>query len=287
MLFSRRRRSRALSFEPLEGKALMAVSITENAGQLWITGDRRANNVQIYDIDGVYTEDESSYIEILADGQFYVTSTQISQINIDLGNGNDTLVYDLGDPTIVQTFFPERYVNASLGNGNDTVVTRVNGFTFDAAPDLVALGPGTWNLQFDLGNGNDSWTAALNADLLGLDSAESPIDSILALGVSGGRGNDRLDFSTTRPLHAELAQFYLTMSGGAGHDTLNARSGGEFTVEEASLVFERYGDAGNDRFYGILETNSYPESIVDIVLDTGTGNDLVNTVSRSRSRRRA
>lgn len=283
---SRFPRRAPIGVEPLEGKALLAVSIFEDAGQLWILGDNRPNNVQILDLDGLFNEAEASIIDVLADGQLYTTSTQITQINIDLRNGNDRLTYDLGEKTVFQTYFPERIVNVSMGNGNDQALLRINGFTFESATDLVALGPGTWNFRFDLGNGNDSWAGVLDADLLGLERDGGATDSILSIGVSGGSGNDRIEFDTTRALNLQLAQFSLAMRGGSGNDQLTARSNGEITLEEASMVFERYGESGNDRILGILETTTLGESIVDQLIDTGTGNDHVNTLFRQRSRRR-
>lgn len=284
---SRSRRATRPRLESLDRRDVPAVSVYENAGQLWIIGDNRANNVQVYDVDGVANPSEASYIEVYADGQSYATSTTITNVNIDLGKGNDSLRYDLGDPSLIQTYLPQRLLNVSLGAGNDQVYTRINGFQFEADPQAQALGPGSWALQYDLGAGHDVWAMDLDADVLGLLTDSGTTASSLSVYVQGAGGNDRIDFNAVRDLRVELASLSVVLRGGAGNDTLNARSTGQLLVEESTVAFERYGDAGNDRIYGTQDITALGDAVVDQVIDTGTGNDLVNTFFRSRSRRRS
>lgn len=269
----------------LEGRELMACQVFEEGGVLSIIGDNRANDVLVYDVDGNFTEDERSDIEVVCDGQLYTVGSQVTDIRTDLRNGNDRLTYDLGDPTLIQTFLPTRNLAAFLGNGNDRVNLNVNGFTFEAGLDLQALGPGSWNLQFDLGGGNDAFAAGLNADLLGLERDTGTEFNALSIGVFGGGGNDRIDVQAVRALRVELSSLAIVLRGGAGNDTISTGSAEDLRVEESSVSFERYGDNGNDRIFGNLEFENAGESVIDQVIDTGAGSDLVQFFTRNRSRR--
>ncbi len=274
--------------ESLEGRALTAVQIFEADGVLTLIGDRRANSVQIFDLDGVANPGEASIIRVLADGRFYETTSEIRDIRVDLGHGNDTLAYTLGDPGQFQTYFPDRQLTVSMGHGNDTVAARVDGFAFTGAPGVRALGPGAWYLAFDLGAGNDRLTFDLNADLLGIDhGGEDFTASILSVGAQGGAGNDAIQLNVLRDLRAELAQFDMVQRGGAGHDTLGMQSYGTIAAEEADIVLERYGDAGNDKLLGQIAVALAGNATFDQVLDGGHGHDTINTSSRTRSIRRA
>lgn len=284
---ARHSRPRRPAVEGLETRDLMAVQVFESDGLLSIIGDHKANNVQIYDLDGVANPSEASIIRVIADGQVYETSTQISDIKVDLGRGNDALNYILGDPNAIQTYFPDRQLSVFMGPGHDTIYARVDGFAFADSPGVQGLGPGAWYLYFDLGAGNDRFTFDLNADLLGIDRGGDDFTaSILSVGVQGGAGNDTLQFNVLRDLRAELAQFDMVQRGGAGNDTLGVQSSGTIAAEEADIVIERYGEAGNDRLLGPIEVALAGNATFDQVLDGGPGHDTINTSSRTRSVRR-
>lgn len=281
---SPRRRSHP-QVESLEGRALMAVQVFESNGVLSIIGDSRNNQVRVYDVDGNATPDGRSDIEVLADNRLTIVQGEITRIRIDLGAGDDTLVYDLGDPTLIQTYIPDHNVTINTGAGNDLVDLYVNGFTFDGAPDLQALGPGRWNFGVDLGAGNDAFRLTLDADVLGLERGSRVIPSKLTAVVQGNHGNDTIETVTTRDLDVQLATLALSMRGGAGSDTLTATSNGTIRVEEATVVMNRYGNTHNDRLLGAMTFQQAGESVVDQVIDTGTGSDYVNLVIRNRTRR--
>lgn len=271
--------------ESLEGRELMACQIFEQDGVLTILGDNRPNNVEIYDVDGNFTEDGRSDIEVVCDGQLYAVSTQINTIVVNLRNGNDRLTYDLGDPALFQTFFPQRNLQVFMGGGNDQVVARINGFSFDGVPGVQGLGPGNWNLQFELGGGNDQIAVDLNADLLGLERETGVEANILAIGVAGGGGNDRINFFVDRAIRVELSTLLVILRGGAGGDIISTGSQEDIRVEEATVSFERYGEAGNDRIFGNLDFQSAGDSQIDQILDSGAGSDLVSFFVRNRTRR--
>ncbi len=283
---SARRRS-SPQLEPLEGRELLAVQVFESNGVLSILGDHRANQVRVYDVDGNATPDGRSDIEVVADRQLYVVRGEITAIRIDLRGGNDTLVYDLGDPTLIQTYIPSHDVNVNTGNGNDVVHLNVNGFTFEGAPEMQALGPGRWNFGMDLGAGNDAFRLTLDADVLGLERSSGFLPSELTVAVQGNKGNDTLETITTRALDVQLATLAVTFRGGAGNDVLAATSNGSIRVEEATVAMNRHGDNNNDRLLGALAFQLAGEAVVDQVIDTGTGSDQVNLSFRHRSRRGA
>lgn len=281
---SSRRRSRP-QLETLEGRELLAVQVFESNGVLSILGDNRANQVRVYDVDGNATPDGRSDIEVVADNRLYVVRGEITAIRIDLGGGNDSLVYDLGDPTLVQTYIPTHNTSIKTGAGNDSVHINVYGFGFENDPAFQALGPGRWNFNVDLGAGNDGFRLTLDADVLGLERSSGFIPSELIVNVQGNKGNDTLETLTTRDLDVQLATLAVSQRGGAGNDTLITTSNGTMRVEEATVVMNRYGDNNNDRLLGALSFQLAGDAVVDQVIDTGTGSDYVNLSFRHRSRR--
>ena len=52
------------------------------------------------------------------------------------------------------------------------------------------------------------------------------------------------------------------------------------------MFLSRYGEAGNDRILGVLDFAQAGDSAIDQLIDTGAGSNNVNTLFRSRSRRR-
>jgi hypothetical protein len=271
--------------EALEGRALMAVQVFESNGLLSILGDGRSNQVRVYDVDGNATPGEISDIEVLADNKLYVVRGVVDRIRIDLGGGNDRLVYDLGDPTLVQTYIPEHNVTVHAGAGNDTVELYVNGFGYADAPEFQAMGPGAWNFNMDLGAGNDAFFMLMDADVLGLERGTGNVPSRLAVAVQGGQGNDALELQTSRDLDVQLATLAVSFRGGAGNDTLTTTTKGEIRVEEATVAINRFGEANNDRLLGSMAFRTAGDADVDQVIDTGSGSDFVNLSFRQRSRR--
>jgi hypothetical protein len=284
MPVTRRHRARP-NLDALEGRELLAVQVFESNGLLSIIGDGRANQVRVYDVDGNATPGEISDIEVLADNRLYVVRGVVERIRIDLGGGNDTLVYDLGDPSLIQTYIPSHATTINTGAGRDSVHLNVNGFGFADAPDFQALGPGTWNFSVDLGSDNDAFRVALDADVLGLERASGNVRSRLTVAVQGGGGNDALEFLATRDLDVQLAAVAVSLRGGVGNDTLTTTSDGEIRVEEATLVVNRFGEANNDRLLGVLDFATAGNAAVDQVINTGGGTDFVDLTIRQRSRR--
>lgn len=291
MVMSRCRRVRSsrtsvLELEALEGRELMATQIFESGGVLTILGDNGRNTVQVFDADGVFKEGGVSDIEVLADGRLYIVSSEIREIRVDLRGGNDSLIHDIGDSESIQTFIPDRVMSVAMGSGNDRVQTRVNGFQFEAAPELQALGPGSWVVHYDLGSGNDQAAVEMNADFLGLERDTGVIDSIFSMGVMGGGGNDTIEVNVMRALTSQLSQVEMILRGGGGNDVLAVRADDPWSVEEATVIIERFGEAGNDRIFGLLAFEQAGESEVIQNIDTGTGNDTVTTKFWNRTRRR-
>jgi hypothetical protein len=281
----RDRRRPVVTVEALERRELMAAQVWEDAGTLWVIGDNRANQVEIYDFDGPSLDGDVSFIRVVADGHGHDVGSTITSIRVDLKGGNDRLFYELGDPASFQQVMPTRDLYAAMGGGNDQVYLLVSGFAFEADPSAQALGPGSWTLRFELGNGNDTFVQDQNADLLGLLRAEEAIDSVLDVGVFGGGGNDWLEYNTVRPLRAELAQLDLVLRGGNGNDTLTLRNEGAIEAEESSIRVDRYGENGNDRILGALDVVLAGQSTLEDLIDTGSGSDRVSTLLTSRSRR--
>jgi hypothetical protein len=287
---------RKLRCEMLEGRWMMAGNITSSItdGVLTLSGDQLDNlsfvngtgvpgQVVVQpvatNVDGTPTPKTFNGITSLVingnDGndQFSMQNLAVTDLTIDLGNGNDFAVTatQFGPNSVSVT----GDLNLLMGAGNDVVqLFRVFG---DPSADLtVDAGNGNDFLQtysnsfdtvtIDLGQGFDTLnTAYLTA--FGVwkvnGGTESDLLSVItssARDVAFFNGNDAAD---NLAFNANEFRVNVTLDGGAGNDTVSLRNS---IVLHA--VFARLGD-------GLDTANFQNNSAREVHLDAGRDRDIV------------
>ena len=187
------------------------------------------------------------------------TLTGITAING--GAGNDTITGSAGADTI------------RGGTGTDTVNGGQGGDSY-----LVGAGDGADIYQDSGTTGTDSILAAADNVVISLRSgfgATSGIEAISANGhagvtLSGGTGNDTLDFSTV------TLTGIAAINGGAGNDKITGSSGTDLIIGGAGID-TLTGGGGKDTFvFNIGDTGSAAGKC-DTIKDFTVGTDQLDT----------
>jgi hypothetical protein len=101
-----------------------------------------------------------------------------------------------------------------------------------------------------LGDGNDTFTANLNASIVGAGVTQGVI-------AFGGNGNDKLKVNANNgALYGAGAGIGVILQGGAGNDDVSFNFSGSALVPTVTLLFLLDGGAGNDRVSASLSLNS-------------------------------
>ncbi len=162
------------------------------------------------------------------------TVGRVARLVVRTGAGDDTVSVSAGNYA--------GGVDIRTGAGNDTLSLRL---------DRV-FGPG---LTVDAGAGDDTVSAtARNTNVF----------------VSGGEGDDTLDFSKT----SLASWFHLAAYGGAGNDRLVGSLGNDILAGgegDDTLL----GRAGGDRLFGGADNDTLSGGEGDDRLDGGTGTDVL------------
>ena len=236
-------------FEALEDRVLLAGNVTvafNAAGDIVVTGDNAANEIQFEDNDG-----DGSYTIVGLNGTTVTSSAAVIAANIFDADDDNAMSMGAGlaagDTLIV-----------NLGKGNDYlgVIDRDSGgdltvginFTVNmgAGDDYVYIGRDVddginfGNVKIDLGAGND-----------GLEMHEFYADT---LDVKAGDGDDNLDIG-------DFDAGSVSLSVGAGNDGIYLHEFGANSVVVS-------GGAGNDDML-IEDAN-----MGAINIDLGAGNDF-------------
>jgi hypothetical protein len=240
-------RRTALHFEPLNDRIVPAVTFAELNGTLTVTGDQRANDIEITD-DGTV-----SGLTVTAGDTVYHPVQQITQVVVDAKGGKDTVSYDLtGD--YVGTM---RTVQVFLGNGADTFTADL-GHNIDAASifalrvvggngqdSITVTGSGSvagsLNVSLEGGNGKDTLSFDFNGDVTGT----------LRATADGGNGSDTVSYNVTAP-DTSTGSVFVQVLGGNGRDHLGV------SVVGAGLAVDATIDGGHGR-------DSFDPSITDNV----------------------
>jgi hypothetical protein len=235
----------ALRLERLDERTLPSVSVAQSGGTLTITGDQRANTVQVQD-DGT-----AGGLTVTVDGTGYPISGPVTAVVINTRGGNDRVSYDLTGDYVGTT----RTVTVSLGNGDDTFTADL-GHRIDAASGLT--------LTVDGGNGKD------NLSVTG--SGGGPVAGTLSVQLRGGNGTDTIGFNYAAEVDASVS---ITADGGNGKDTIT----GTVAVganSTGSVVAHELGGNGSDTL-GLSVTGDGLAGLagLDAAVDTGHGKDAV------------
>ena len=229
--------------------------------ELVINGGNGADLITITDVDNVGS------ILIQANGQngddtisAAGAALGVARLQIDGGNGNDTLTGSAGDETLLGSAGDD---SLSGDDGDDTLVggegqDALNG---DAGNDLIQGNVG--NDTLDGGDGDDILEGNEDSDFL---NGAGGNDSL-----AGGLGNDVLDGKSGNDLvlGGEGKDVLLggsgddTLDGGRNQDTLRGHSGND----------KLRGDHGNDSIFGGSGNDTIDGGDGEDTIDAGSGND--------------
>lgn len=201
----------ALRLESLSDRVVPACTWTEVDGVLTISGDSKANVIDIVD--------DGTTLTVTCDGEEVTLSGDpVTDVVLSLGSGNDEVTYTLNG-----VLDGTRTLDVSLGNGHDAFsATLGDGTDPDTgAPVLSSLADGASLEIVARGmNGHDS---------LSFDAAATDVGAgaTLSVELGGGNGKDTLDFAYGGILLGDLT---LSASGGNGKDEVS----GEATFDATS-----------------------------------------------------
>jgi hypothetical protein len=231
-------RRTALQLEALNDRIVPAVTFAEVNGTLTVTGDQRANDIEITD-DGT-----ASGVTVTVGDTEYHPTQQISQVVVDSRGGSDTVSYNLtGD--YVGTM---RTVQVFLGNGKDTFTADL-GHAIDSASIFA--------LRVVGGNGKDSLTVDASGNVAGQ----------LTVSLEGGNGMDDLSFNFTGELTGTLR---AVADGGNGKDTIDYHVSAADT-STGTVFAQVFGGNGKDTLGLAVEGGTLS---VDATVDGGHGKDI-------------
>jgi hypothetical protein len=206
------RRSRALrptGLEALEGRRLMAASLTtpsiteatmKGFTELEIKGTNLGDTITIDDNGSALP---GNVTVTLGDGTTYTTKTGVSVVSLQGGSGSDDVTYNLtGTLTAAQS------VLLNLGNGNNQFTGNIAG-AIDSANGL--------DLEVYGGTGNDTFSI----NQTGATEAGAFVPYL-----SGGGGKNSLTFTGTGPIAAN-SSVSPEFAGGSGKDTITSNYAGQ------------------------------------------------------------
>jgi hypothetical protein len=225
---SSRKPNTRLAVESLEPRWLMAGNVTALAvpmggdavNSVVIVGDNQANQIRVIEdapehirIEGL----EGTTVNGKAADELFAVGDVFVRVDIDLGNGNDTLIHDFGGDQF------RHATTVDTGHGNDLVSVIARG----------VLG----TLRIDTGTGNDNVTlnlapASFLSGGLRVDTGAGDDDVLFRANSDGGL--PELDFSFIETKGGnDLVRFEgtfgawggLSIGLGAGDDTLVGGTG--------------------------------------------------------------
>ena len=242
----------ALRLESLSDRVVPSATWVEEAGVLTITGDSRANDVEI--------TDDGTTLTITCDGEAVELEGDVTEIVLKLGSGNDTVSYTLTGSLAADA---ARTLDVSLGNGHDSFTATLAdgaGLGDNATLNVVARGM----------NGHDDLAfEALAADV--------GAGASLSVELGGGNGKDTLSYAYGGVL---LGDLFLSASGGNGKDELSgdlAFAAGSTGTAEAEVL----GGNGNDQLALFVADDSGDDGD-DTTADASTLADLLATADGGR-----
>jgi hypothetical protein len=196
----------ALRLESLSDRVVPSCTWVEENGVLTITGDSRANVIDIVD--------DGTTLTVTCDGEEVpLSGDAVTEVALSLGSGNDEVSLTLnGQLAGTRTF------DVSLGNGHDTFSATlgegaVDPNTNEPTPSSLADGA-VLDITVRGMNGHDS---------LSFDAAATEVGTGATLSVvlGGGNGKDTLDYSYGGILLGDLT---LSASGGNGKDEVSGEA---------------------------------------------------------------
>jgi hypothetical protein len=216
----------------LDDRIVPSCTIIQDGGLLRIEGDNKSNDIQIVD--------DGTTVTVTCDGGTAEEFTDVSEIEVRGGNGQDVVTYELtladdGTGTALT-----RTVDVKLGNGIDSFDGSVTGDLVDgSAVDVSVRGcNGKDVMAFDV-EGDVAADATLDVLMKGGNGKDEALTSYagvllgtLTWGLEGGNGKDTLSVETT---------FEAGSTGSADVEVRGERAPDDMTL----LVTDNSGDDGD------------------------------------------
>jgi hypothetical protein len=186
--------------ELLDDRVVPSCTVVQDGGLLRIEGDNKSNAISIVD--------DGTTVTVTCDGGSAKEYTDVTEIEVRGGNGQDVVTYDLtiADPGTGEAGTAvNRTVDVKLGNGIDSFTGSVDGdLAESSAVDVSVKGcNGKDTLGFDV-VGSVAADVNLNVNLQGgngmdvvLSSYAGQLLGILTWDVTGGNGKDELTANMT------------------------------------------------------------------------------------------
>jgi hypothetical protein len=242
---------------------------TDSYGPLEIDGDQLGLP---YSDSITLDQTGSGGVKVTLNGEtFQFDSGQISAVNVDTGDGNDTV-------HVLQTI-QNVPVNVDLGIGQDNVVVMPpSGLQQIQGPvNVLHLGGGTCTLTVDDGGNSKSASWTLADSSINSSAAMIAYQNVQNLNVNGGSGDDTFQILQIPPVTA------AAINGGGGTNTLTyAAYTGDVTVDiplgvatglsgGISNIQKVYGSIGNDLLVGDANTQLLSGGTLRNIIISGAG----------------
>ena len=230
-------------------------------------GSLQANAIQSIIITG---GEEGNSIDL--NGVLAADFTSLTSINVDGGNGNDSIrgSNDFGDTLLggdgSDTLDGQGGNNLlDGGDGSDVIRGGVNNDTVFGGDGADNIDSGDGDDNVNAGNGADNVTLGLGNDIANGANGEDTI--------SGGLGNDTINGDGgTDVINGDEGNDSIL--GGEKNDTLNGNDGND-TIDGQSGNDSIDGGAGNDSLSGSSGQDSIAGSAGDDLLNGNGGNDTL------------
>ncbi len=285
----RKRITRALNVESLEGRRLLAgdVTVTRSGADLFVTGDGLSNTVSI-ESDGAGgvrvigfadASGQATRINGVANGTF--NSAQFS--------GGVFVNMNAGDDAVRFTNLSARSLSVNLGTGNDSFVggLQQTGETrFGATPSGRAWTSQYFNVIAGDGNDNIRLQSLYVASSMLIDTGEQNDTITILPGVEGT--------TVTNSTQRVDVMGSVTIVPGNGSDTVQARgftTGGGLVLDDAGgplnaelVKFQSAASAqifaspGNDN---IVVDGAYVQALMQVVAEGGQDNIQIRNLTAS------
>jgi hypothetical protein len=252
-----------LQLETLEGRDCPSATLSLlNGGQtLVIKGDagndsisivqNDANDTLIVSMTGMVTGEQNGMAKR---GKQVFKSSQITQIVIDTGAGNDTVSYELGANA---NFRFGKIFNINLGSGDDVLQFETGNQVMAAMGSIASVS----------GSSDTSTSPRVT-------SANLAVESFLKLTVDAGSGNDQVTINLSEL--RKRANVAVSAQLGDGDDTFSLVSAGPIR-SGSTLRVDVDGGTGNDSIYTSIRGTVEAGAFAGITVRGSQGDDQLTT----------
>lgn len=191
-------------------------------------------------------------------------------VDADLGHGDNTFEVD------IQTVGKFQHADADIRIVGGVNVDQVAVNLHDDVGGGAAPGRSTLTIDADLGDGNDTFIASMDAGGSGFRVDDQ---SLVAISARGGKGNDVLQARADGVGTIRIDPFALLaidLDGGAGNDELSATFGLPDTLWiEGGLKVRMNGGNGADKIAALFANTANTTGNYDVAVSAGAGDDEV------------